>query len=167
MTRKDELLEYDSDDEDMMYAILSKLPKPLDIESLITRTTLLFAQHPPETLPFGAWRKVSKYSVLKTTRDPDELARQTLEEGELLHSKHAAQIKRQETLRNITDHSRLLAHKYRKPAGVFTLAVVVGILSLWLGRNGSGTSILSPAVLIDAKEKSWWVISSAWAALRL
>jgi hypothetical protein len=167
MTRKDELLEYDSDDEDMMYAILSKLPKPLDIESLITRTTLLFAHHPPETLPFGAWRKVSQYSVLKTTRDPDELARQTLEEGELLHSKHAAQIKRQETLQKMMDHSRLLAHKYLKPAGVFTLAVVVGILSLWLGRNVTGTSILSSAVLIGAKDKLLWVISSAWAALRL
>jgi hypothetical protein len=167
MTRKDELLEYDSDDEDMMYAILSKLPKPLDIESLITRTTLLFAQHPPETLPFSAWRKVSKYSVLKTTRDPDELARQTLEEGELLHSKHAAQIKHQETLQKMIDHSRLLAHKYRKPAGVFTLAVIVGILSLWLGRNESGISILSPVVLNDAKVKLLWIVNSAWGALRL
>ncbi|KAI4743150.1 hypothetical protein E4T50_06437 [Aureobasidium sp. EXF-12298] len=167
MTRKDELLEYDSDDADMMYAILSKLPKPLDIESIITRTTLLFAQHPPETLPFSAWRKVSKYSVLKTTRDPDELAKQTLEEGELLHAKHAAQIKRQETLQKVTAHTRLLAHKYRKPAGAFTLAVVFGVLSLWLGRNGNGTSILSPAVLIDAKDKVLWVINSAWASLRL
>lgn len=167
MTRKDELLEYDSDDADMMYAILSKLPKPLDIESLITRTTLLFAQHPPETLPFSAWRKVSKYSVLKTTRDPDELAKQTLEEGELLHAKHAAQIKRQETLQKVTAHTRLLAHKYRRPAGALTLAVVFGVLSLWLGRTGNGTSILSPAVLIDAKDKLLWAVNSAWASLRL
>lgn len=167
MTRKDELLEYDSDDSDMMYAILSKLPKPLDIESLITRTTSLFAQHPPETLPFGAWRKVSQYSVLKTARDPDELARQTLEDGELLHAKHAAQIKRQETLQKMTAHSRFLAHKYRKPAGAFTVAIVVGIVSLWLGRNGNVGSILSPAVWTDAKEKLLWIINSAWAALRL
>jgi hypothetical protein len=166
MTRKEELLEYDSDDEDMMYAILSKLPKPLDIESLITRTTLLFAQHPPETLPFSAWRKVSKYSVLKTTRDPEELARQTLDEGELLHAKHAAQIKRQETLQKMIAHSRQLAHKYRKPAGAFTFAVVIGVLSLWLGRNGNGTYALSPAVLVGAKNKLLWIISSAWAAFR-
>ena len=167
MTRKDELLEYDSDDSDMMYAILSKLPKPLDIESLITRTTSLFAQHPPESLPFRAWRKVSQYSALKTTRDPDELARQTLEEGELLHAKHAAQIKRQETLQKMIAHSRFLAHKYRRPAGAFTLAIVIGAMSLWLGRDGNGSYILSPAVLTDAKEKLLWVINSAWAALQL
>ena len=167
MTRKDELLEYESDDQDMMYAILSKLPRPLDIESLISRTTSLFAQHPPETLPFGAWRQVSKFSVLKTTRDPDELARQTLEEGELLHAKHAAQIKRQETLRKMSNHTRLLARKYRKPAGALTLAVVVGVLSLWLGRNGNGSSILSPTVLTDAKDRLLWVLDSAWTVLRL
>ncbi|KAI4724934.1 hypothetical protein E4T49_07298 [Aureobasidium sp. EXF-10728] len=167
MTRKDELLQYESDDEDMMYAILSKLPKPLDIESLITRTTLLFAQHPPETLPFRAWRKVSSYSVLKTTRDPDELAKQTLADGERLHAKHAAQIQRQETILKMTAHSRLLAYRYRKPAGAFTVAIVVGVLSLWLGRSGNVTSVLSPAALVDARDKLLWVINRAWTGLRL
>ncbi|KAG9549540.1 hypothetical protein KCU79_g14329, partial [Aureobasidium melanogenum] len=167
MTRKSELLEYEADDEDMMYAILSKLPKPLDIEALITRTTMLFAQHPPETLPFNAWRKVSNYSVLKTTRDPDALSKQTLEEGEHLHAKHAAQIKRQETLQKMTAHSRLLAYRYRKPAGAFTVAIVIGVLSLWLGRNGNGSSVPSLAMVLDAKDKLLWIVSKAWTGLRL
>lgn len=160
-------MEFEADDEDMMYAILSKLPKPLDIEALISRTTSLFAQHPPEILPFNAWRKVSSYSVLKTTRDRSALSKQTLQEGELLHAKHAAQIKRQETLQKMTAHSRLLAYRYRKPAGAFTVAIVIGVLSLWLGRSGNGSSASSLAVILDAKDKLLWVISRAWTGLRL
>ncbi|KEQ83907.1 hypothetical protein M438DRAFT_346002 [Aureobasidium pullulans EXF-150] len=167
MLRKDELLELGSDEEDMMYAILSKLPKPLDIESLITRTTLLYSQHPPETLPFRAWRQVSGYSVLKTTRDPNELAKQTLEDGEQLYAKHAAQIERQQALQKAIAQSRLLAYRYRKPAGALTLAVAVGVLSLYIGKSGNGSSVSSSAILLDARHKLLWVINRAWAALRL
>ncbi|THX15522.1 hypothetical protein D6D13_02307 [Aureobasidium pullulans] len=167
MLRKDELLELGSDEEDMMYAILSKLPKPLDIESLITRTTLLYSQHPPETLPFRAWRQVSGYSVLKTTRDPNELAKQTLEDGEQLYAKHAAQIERQQALQKAIAQSRLLAYRYRKPAGALTLAVAVGVLSLYIGKSGNGSSVSSSAILLDAKHKLLWVMNRAWAALRL
>ncbi|CAD0022588.1 unnamed protein product [Aureobasidium pullulans] len=161
------LLELGSDEEDMMYAILSKLPKPLDIESLITRTTLLYSQHPPETLPFRAWRQVSGYSVLKTTRDPNELAKQTLEDGEQLYVKHAAQIERQQALQKAIAQSRLLAYRYRKPAGALTLAVAVGVLSLYIGKSGNGSSVSSSAILLDAKHKLLWVMNMAWAALRL
>jgi len=167
MLRKDELLELGSDEEDMMYAILSKLPKPLDIESLITRTTLLYSQHPPETLPFRAWRQVSGYSVLKTTRDPNELAKQTLEDGEQLYAKHAAQIERQQALQKAIAQSRLLAYRYRKPVGALTLAVAVGVLSLYIGKSGNGSSVSSSAILLDAKHKLLWVMNRAWAALRL
>ncbi|TIA62833.1 hypothetical protein D6C77_02481 [Aureobasidium pullulans] len=167
MLRKDELLELGSDEEDMMYAILSKLPKPLDIESLITRTTLLYSQHPPETLPFRAWRQVSGYSVLKTTRDPNELAKQTLEDGEQLYAKHAAQIERQQALQKAIAQSRLLAYRYRKPAGALTLAVAVGVLSLYIGKSGNGSSVSSSVILLDAKHKLLWVMNRAWAALRL
>ncbi|KAG2165465.1 hypothetical protein JADG_005204 [Aureobasidium aubasidani] len=167
MLRKDELLELGSDEEDMMYAILSKLPKPLDIESLITRTTLLYSQHPPETLPFRAWRQVSGYSVLKTTRDPNELAKQTLKDGEQLYAKHAAQIERQQALQKAIAQSRLLAYRYRKPAGALTVAVAVGVLSLYIGKSGNGSSVSSSAILLDAKHKLLWVINRAWAALRL
>ncbi|KAI5197505.1 hypothetical protein E4T39_07268 [Aureobasidium subglaciale] len=165
MTRKDELLEYDSDDEDMMYAILSKLPKPLDIESLITRTTLLYSQHPPETLPFSAWRRVSSYSVLKTTRDPSKVVKQTLEEGEQLYTKHAAQIERRETLQKTIAHSRLLVRRYRKPAGALTLAIAIGVLSICINRSGRGSFVFTSAALMDAKNKLLWVINRAWAGL--
>lgn len=165
MTRKDELLEYGPDEPDMLYAILSKLPKPLDLESLISRTTLLFSQHPPETLPFHAWRKVSRYSVLKTTRDPTKLAEQTLEEGELLHKKHSAQMERQQAVQRVIDRSRFLAHKYRRPAGAFTLAVVIGVLSLYVGR--SGNSMWSSSMLLGTKERLQWAFGRAWASFRL
>lgn len=160
MTRKDELFEYGPDEPDMLYAILSKLPKPLDLESLITRTTLLFSQHPPESLPFGAWRKVSGYSVLKTTRDPTKLAMQTLEEGETLLDKHSAQIERQQAVQKMVDRSRFLAHKYRGPAGAFTLAIVIGVLSICLGKSGSPA--WSSSVLFSARERLQWVFGQAW-----
>lgn len=167
MTRKDELFEFGSDEPDMLYAILSKLPKPLDLESLIARTTLLFSQHPPETLPFSAWSKVSAYSVLKSTRDPAKLAKQTLEDGEYLYAKHSAQIERQQALQKMIDRSRLLARRYRRPAGALTLAVVIGVLSLCIGKGGNSSSVWSPAVLLATRDRLQWVIGKAWTGLRL
>lgn len=137
-TRKPELLSIPADEPEMLYAILSKLPKPLDLEALITRTTSLFQQHPPETLPFRVWRSVSSYSVLKTTRDPAALARQTLGDGETWLGKHARQIDRAEHRKKMLARTKLLARRYRRPAGAVGLAVLVGVLSVWLGRGELG-----------------------------
>lgn len=136
MTRKDELFEIEAEEPEMLYAILCKLPKPLDLEALISRTASLFSEHPPESLPFRAWSSVSSYSVLKTTRDPTVLAVQTLQEGEMYLKKHADQIRHYEARKKMIAQTRLLAHRYRRPAGAVTLAVLVGTLSLWLGRTG-------------------------------
>ena len=143
MTRKDELFELEADEPEMLYAILCKLPRPLDLEALISRTTSLFLEHPPESLPFHAWRGVSSYSVLKTTRDPTALAMQTLQEGETYLKKHSAQIERGEARKRMLARTRLLARRYRRPASAVTVAILVGALSLWLGRNGQTSELLS------------------------
>ena len=141
MTRKKELFELEADEPEMLYAILCKLPKPLDLEALISRTTLLFDEYPPESLPFGVWRNVSFYSVLKTTRDPTALTAQTLQQGEMYLRKHSDQIERQEARKKMLAQTRLLAHRYRRPVGAVAVTVFVGVLSFWLGKSGQTTAL--------------------------
>lgn len=117
----------------MLYAILSKLPKPLDIESLIQRTIELLNQHPPERLPYYAWRRVSKYSVLKTTRDLSKGDAQTLADGEQWLQQQAAEIERAERRRALISRANEISRHYRRPAGALTLAIMIGMLSVWVG----------------------------------
>lgn len=141
MSRKKELLEIDHNEPEMLHSILSKLPKPLDLEGLISRAHNLFNQHPPQRLPFFMWRRISAYSVLKTTRDPDSLARQTLAEGEELFQKQAAQIRRKDAIRRVRDRVRILGYRYRRPARWTGAAVLVALLALYFGRGGYATNL--------------------------
>ena len=129
LSRRDELFEIPADEPEMLHSVLSKLPKPLDLEALISRTMTLFTEHPPERLPFRAWSKVSVFSVLKTTRG--SISKQNLRDGEDLFAKQAAQLKREEQLQRI----KAVVWKYRRPAGGIGLAVLVGVLSYWLRRK--------------------------------
>ncbi|KXT06702.1 hypothetical protein AC578_8531 [Pseudocercospora eumusae] len=140
MSRKKELLEIDHDEPEMLHSILSKLPKPLDLEGLIHRTQTLFTTHPPEQLPNRAWRRVSSYSVLKTTRDPHALSTQTLQEGEQLFAKQAAEIQRQDAVKQLRQRMQALAYQYRRPAKWTGTAILVAALALYLGRT-TNTSV--------------------------
>ena len=130
LMRKDELLEIPADEPEMLHFTLSKLPHPLDIEDILERTTTLFAQHPPERLPFGAWRKVSPHSVLKTTRG--SLAPQTLNEGEELFVMQVQQLRRIE----FQERVKSTLWKHRRPAGSIGLAVLIGLVSFWVQKSG-------------------------------
>ncbi|RPA94453.1 hypothetical protein L873DRAFT_1701030 [Choiromyces venosus 120613-1] len=70
LQRRDELFEIPDDEPDILHSILSKLPKPLDLDDLISRAASLLEQQPPESL--STWHKVSSRSVLKTSRNPDK-----------------------------------------------------------------------------------------------
>jgi TBC1 domain family member 20 len=142
MSRKKELLEIDADEPEMLHAILSKLPKPLDLEHLITRTAKVFRQYPPEKLPGGAWRQVSAYSVLKTTHDHPELAKQTLEDGEEMFKKHDAEIRRREDWERRQKRIRMLVRQYRGPATFTGAAFLFAILAYAAGRNGTVQEML-------------------------
>lgn len=137
MIRKDELFEFGADEPEMLYAILSKLPKPLDVEALIEKATILFARFPPESLPFRAWKKVSENSVLKTTRTPSQVRTQTLDQGHTWLKKQSEEIDRAEAWKKFNLKTRRMAKKYQRPAGGVALAVIIGVVSIWLGRNGS------------------------------
>ncbi|EME47695.1 hypothetical protein DOTSEDRAFT_69597 [Dothistroma septosporum NZE10] len=136
MSRRVELLEIDHDEPDMLHSILSKLPKPLDLEGLISRTQELFKLHPPQKLPQRAWSNISPYSVLKTTRDPQALSKQTLADGEKYFDSQARQIQRQDQRKAVLRRLQALATRYRRPARWTGAAVLVALLALYFGRTG-------------------------------
>ena len=126
----------------MLHSILSKLPKPLDLEGLISKTRTLFTRYPPERLPNRAWSRVSSYSVLKTTRNPQALAAQTLAEGEQLYEKHAAEIRRHDMLVKVQQRTYALARKYRRPARWTGAAIAVAVVALYMRRADGAVRIV-------------------------
>lgn len=121
----------------MLHAILSKLPKPLDLDALIASSAALHKAHPPTRLSGLSWYRVSNNSVLKTTRDPQALARQTLQDGEGFFLRHAAEIETQELRKKQLDTARVLARKYRRPALATGGAVFAALLALYLRKSGA------------------------------
>ena len=145
ISRKDQLLEIDSDEPEMLHSILSKMPRPLNLDALISRAMNLFRRHPPESLPGRIWSQISTSSVLKTTRDIHELSQQTLLDGELYFYAEANEIRRREQLLQWQKQMQVLARRYRKPAVYTTAAVVVAFVALLvrgstlpLGSQGDG-----------------------------
>ena len=130
ISRREELFDIPADEPEMLHSVLSKLPKPLNLERLISRTMVLFSDHPPEKLPKPAWSNISCHSVLKTTygsrRD------QSLKDGEALFELQVLQLRRAELCKKALTR----IWKYRRPVGGLGLAVFVGILSFWLGKRG-------------------------------
>jgi hypothetical protein len=125
----------------MLHCILSKLPKPLDLDSLISRSAALHASHPPSSLTTLAswwWHRISPNSVLTTTRNPHALAQQTLQEGEVYFQRHAAEIATQEAREKQLERARVLAKRYRRPAVVAGTAVLAAVLAFYLRRSGGG-----------------------------
>jgi hypothetical protein len=119
----------------MLHSILCKLPKPLDLELLISNTASLFDAHPPESLPHRAWHRVSAYSVLKTTRIPSSVAKQTLEDGYKLFGKQEVEMRRVKAIQNVVNNFKRQIWLYRRPARAVGLAVAVGLVAWWLGKS--------------------------------
>jgi len=148
----------------MLHSILSKLPKPLNLESLIQRTSEIYARHPPERLPGRAWSRVSANSVLKTTHDPAKLAEQTLCDGEVYFEKQAAEIKRAEDWKRRKVHLRQLARQYRRPVKTATYAsgmVMIVVVAYWLRNSGWQTGFASfMPVLGTMRQRTWTLLQS-------
>jgi hypothetical protein len=134
LQRADELFEIPSDEPEVLHSVLSKLPNPLDLETLIQNTIELFEEHPPEAL--RPWRSISSSSVLKTVRSAEQAQRQTLEDGRMFFDR---QVKE---LQWVEKREKVLATmwKYRRPARTIGVAVLVGVLSYWLQRRSGGIS---------------------------
>lgn len=130
MSRREELLEIPIEEPEMLHFTLSKLPQPLDLESLISKTMQLFNTHPPEKLPNLIWWRIPSNSVLKTSRNLKE--KQSVKTGEELFARQAAQLRREE----LQKKAWKMIWKYRRPATSITLTVLAGVMSFWLTRNG-------------------------------
>lgn len=87
--------------------------------------------------------------MLKTTRDPQSLAIQTLADGERFFERHAAEVKTQELRQKQFEQARVLARKYRRPALATGTAVIAALLAMYLRKAGV-SPVISVAGLYQA-----------------
>lgn len=137
LSRRKELLEIPEDEPEMLHFTLSKLPQPLDLEDLISRATRLFREHPPESLPSRAWNKISRYSVLKTTRDISNT--QSTSAALDLFYQQTKQLRSEERREQFVG----FLWSRRRTIGSVAVAVFIGAVSFWMRKRGLDTTIFS------------------------
>jgi hypothetical protein len=148
LSRKDELLDIPLEEPEMLHFKLSKLPYPLDLDGHILSAEQLFRDHPPESLPLGAWMHIPSCSVLKTTRDPYH--KYTVEEAERLFEQQTRQLRNEERRKQALE----FAWKHRRTMGSVALAILVGAASIYIRKKGLDTSIWSYVGWLQAVFKS-------------
>lgn len=149
LQRADELFAIPADEPEVLHSVLSKLPKPLDLETLIANTIALFEVHPPETL--GTWRSISSSSVLKTARSADQAAGQSLGEARVFFNHQVKELQWAERQEKVLS----TMWKYRRPARTVGLAILVGVLSYWLRRSGAFSSLAGAFWGWTGRYNSW------------
>lgn len=135
MERKEELFDMAHDEPEMLHSVLSKLPKPLDLEGWIARAIRLLDDQPPERL--STWRRVSRLSVLKTSRQSDSL---TLAAAEDIFRRQSREL----ALRKHCKDAYLAVVRHRKPL-LLGLSLAVGLSSVaWAvySRHHGGGSLV-------------------------
>ncbi|KAK3688140.1 rab-GTPase-TBC domain-containing protein [Podospora appendiculata] len=128
-SRRDELFDTPADEPEMLHSILSKLPRPLNLEALITSAVALFEAHPPERL--ASWRTISRASVLKTARDAEACAAQSMDDGRVFFERQVRELRWIETREKIRDG----LWRYRRPARAVGIAVLIGVVAVLLRRS--------------------------------
>ncbi|KAJ6156825.1 hypothetical protein N7497_005710 [Penicillium chrysogenum] len=146
---KKELLEIPPDEPEMLHFTLSKLPCPLDLDGHILHAAQLFEDHPPESLPLGAWKRIPWCSVLKTSRDPHQ--KYTPEDAMCLFEKQSQQIRAEERRKRALDF--LWSH--RRSVGSVALAILVGAASFYIRKKGLDTSVWSYVGRIRKAIQNW------------
>jgi len=117
----------------MLHSVLSKLPKPLDLEGLISKALLLLEKYPPENL--STWVQISNKSVLKTSRrvgpfrSKNRPAHPDLRQAERLLVKQAAEVERKRRLKEFCDQ----VIKYKPQAVKIGVTVIVGVSAVAIG----------------------------------
>jgi hypothetical protein len=142
----------------MLHSILSKLPKPLDLEGLIQKTQTLFEEHPPILLSSHVWSRISSNSVLKTTQSITALSQQTVKQGEQLFLKQAAEIRRQERRKQLGIRAQILFRRYKQPARLTGAAIIIAIIALYFGRPTTGWDWLTTA--FAPQQRIWGTVRS-------
>lgn len=130
LSRKEELLEIPIEEPEMLHFTLSKMPQPLDLETLVSSTLSLFQDHPPESLPFRVWRQLPQSSVLKTSRLVGEHA--NLQEAENSFFQQTKELRREE----FRKQTYALLWRYRRPIGGIGVAILIGLASIYIRKTG-------------------------------
>ncbi|KAI1127183.1 rab-GTPase-TBC domain-containing protein [Nemania abortiva] len=134
LRRRAELLEHD--EPDMLHFALSKLPPNLDLDAVIAEAAVLFETHPPESL--RSWRRISRASVLKTTRDVGALSSQSLRDGQAFFDKQVRELRRAER------NQKVMQVAWANRTLILTLLIGVGAIylrrtSAWAGLTAWAT----------------------------
>lgn len=142
LSRREELLDIDKEDEDILHVMLGKLPQPFDVEFHIARSVELYERLPPAPLGSWEWWRISSSSVLKTSATLVDMHRLTLEDGERYFAQQEKEVHRQQLQRKLLQqatrnfkHAQLRLWYYRR-YGAVGFALVVGAYAFWLGKNG-------------------------------
>lgn len=149
LSRKKELSEIPEDEPEMLHFMLSKLPSPLDLDAHISHATRLFHDHPPETLPLGAWKRIPWCSVLKTSRD--RRGEVTVKDAEYFFDKQCQQIRNEERKKQAVNF--LWSH--RRSMTSIALAILVGGASIYVRKKGLDTSIWTYVGQFQKALQSW------------
>lgn len=153
--RRAELFDTPATEPEMLHSILSKLPKPLDLEAIIRRTVELFDEYPPETLGSVWDREISEHSVLKTARVTPLCAGQSEAVGGYYFAQQVLELERQERRERLVK----MLYKYRKPARTVGFAILFGVLAYWMRKtvvsssSVGGGGFLAPVAALFSK---WW-----------
>ncbi|KAL2848083.1 rab-GTPase-TBC domain-containing protein [Aspergillus pseudoustus] len=139
ISRRKELLEIPLDEPEMLHFTLSKLPIPLNLDGLISQAVQLFRDHPPESLPAGVWRRIPRYSVLKTFRDLSK--KQFVETAVDFFYQQTKQLRREESKEKFVG----FLWNHRRTIGSVAVAIFIGAMSIWIRKRGLDNSILSYA----------------------
>jgi hypothetical protein len=110
----------------MLHSILSKLPKPLDLEGLISRAIHLLRERPPKKL--STWRHVSRLSCLQTCHSTSGAPSLTLAEAEEIFRKQCHELER---VKRRKEFMKAVV-KHKKPA-IMGLSLVIGLSSIAFG----------------------------------
>ena len=152
MSRREELFDIPDTEPEMLHSILCKLPKPLDLEDLISKAIDLQTSHPPHTLRI--WSKLPSSSVLKTYKSPllsgnsvfKENIEQNLLRGEGLFKKQASQLSREQfktqVMTNLQTHKSMIG--WTVLAGVSAVA-----LGYYLGKRGLDTKAVWQVLAVN------------------
>ncbi|PKS08860.1 hypothetical protein jhhlp_003471 [Lomentospora prolificans] len=129
LSRREELFDTPADDPSMLHLILSKVPRKLDLESLIAHTIVLFEKHPPETL--RSWRHISTSSCLKTARNLETCALESTTGGQAYFQVQLRELRRAERWNELVKQ----AWMYRRPAKAVGFAILVGLAAVYLRKH--------------------------------
>lgn len=146
LSRREELLGIDKEDEDILHVTLSKLPEPFDTEFHIARSIELYERLPPVALGGWEWWRISSFSVLKTSATLTEIQHLTLEDGERLFAQQEKEVRRRHRQKQILQYATRTIKRtklrlwYYRRYGVLGLAILVGASAVWLANHGSLSS---------------------------